>query len=203
MNKKALELSLTVIVIIILSIIIFIGGVALVYQFFAGAEELKAGIERRTQEQIEALVREGNQIVAIPFNKKTVSAGQQAVFGLGIRNVESTKEFSVSLSFVGGFDRQGKRLEQARGDDPGVKSFVEQNWLGNFQKLGPYEIKQNKIEVIPIIIRAHSEVYEGVRTSRGNYVFNVCVFKMPTPEPCELDNPNVYDKIRQVTVEVK
>lgn len=199
-GKKGLELSLTVIVLIILSIIIFIGGITLVWRFFAGAEEIKGGIEMQTKQQIESLLRQGNELVAIPINTKNVPVGSEATFGLGIRNILETQGFFVRLDFAGLYDQKGKEVQTGYDQD-----YIEQNWLGGFKEQGPIMIKRNSFEIVPVRIRTASTISPGQPTPRGTIaVFNVCVFSgtYVTGTPCELNAP-VYDKIKQVFIEAR
>lgn len=197
--KKGMELSLTVIVLIILTIIIFIGGIALVWKFFGAAEDIKGGIEMSTQQQIEALLRQGNELVAIPVNTKTVTTNKEVVFGLGVRNIKDAQNFFVRLDFVGLYDRQGQVVDSVTPDE----AYLEQEWLGNFKEQGPVSIARNKYEIIPLRVRAASTVADGQQTPRGALaVFNVCVCENNPCGDCVAGSP-VYDKIRQVFVEIK
>ncbi|MEM2915923.1 MAG: hypothetical protein QXT19_00990 [Candidatus Woesearchaeota archaeon] len=199
MNKKGLELSLTVIVVVIISIIILIGGIALVWKIFAGAEEIKAGIDKQTRDQIEAMLREGTELVAIPINTKAAPAGKDAVFGLGIRNIHQTQEFYVRIDFEGIYDSKGYRLDVF--PDP---ELIEREWLGGFQELGPITIERNKYEVVPLRIRAGTMISSTEATPRNSLaVFNVCVFPNNPGGECGLANKEVYDRINQVFVKIK
>jgi hypothetical protein len=200
MDKKGLELSMTVIVTLILSVMIFIGGITMVWKFFASAEDIKGGIEKQTQDQIEAMLRQGTDIVAIPINTKQVATGKEAVFGLGIKNVGEDQGFYVALSFSGIYDKGGQPL------GIGTKEYIEQYWLGGFKKQGPINIQRNKYDTVPLRIRAATSIDNGQTTPKqAMVVFNVCILN---PDPgddfnCELGIPPgaLYDKIRQVTIE--
>ncbi len=200
MDRKGLELSMTVIVTIILSVMIFIGGISMVWKFFASAEDIKGGIEKQTQDQIEAMLRQGTDITAIPINTKQVATGKEAVFGLGIKNVGEDQGFYVALSFSGIYDKAGKTIGM------GTKEYIEQNWLGGFKIQGPINIQRNKYEPVPLRVRAATNVDDGQATpKRAMVVFNVCILNSDPGEDfnCELGIPPgaLYDKIRQVTVE--
>lgn len=196
MNKKALELSLTVIVLIILTIIIFIGGIALTWQLFTGAEEIKMGIEKSTKDQIEALLREGNELVTIPINKQTLTLGKEAVFGLGIRNILEQEQYHVRMDFEGLYDKKGKTSTAQYDPD-----HIETLWLGSFQQQS-LTIKTNQHDIIPLRVRAATTIAPGITTPRNVIaVFNVCVSTTPLEE-CK-PGAEVYDRIKQVFVEIK
>lgn len=195
MNKKGMELSLTVIVLIIISIIIFIGGMSMVWKFFRSAEEIKAGIDQQTKGQIEALLREGNDIVAIPINTQQVQLGRDATYGLGIRNIRPQPTmFFIQLNLAGVFDQKGKAL-------PYDKDAIEKAWLGNFQSYENINIAHNKYEIVPLAVRAA----HGANVAKGSLVvFNVCVCTdvAETCGECTANTP-VYDKVHQIFVDVR
>lgn len=192
-DKKGLELSLTVIVLIILTIIIFIGGIALVWKLFAGAEEIKGGIELQTKQQIESLLREGNELVAIPVNTKQAALGSDATFGLGIRNIrEQPKTFFIQLNLAGVYTQKGQALPH---DGPAI----ERDWLGSFQTYEGISIAHDKYDIVPVTVRAMPRP----DTPKGALVvFNACVCEDSPCGECTLQTP-VYERIHQIFVEVK
>ena len=197
-GKKGMELAMTVVVLIIISIIIFIGGLALVWKFFAGAEEIKSQIDRSTQQQIEALLVQGNEIVTIPINAKTVRTGTDTTFGLGIRNVgKDTQDYFVRLDFSGIYDSRGQIHEVAYDE-----FYIEQRWLGGFREHGPISITKHEFKILPVYVKAGNSVSEGVPTPKGaNVVFNVCVYADSYDgQECVLGDPSIYDKVHQITV---
>ncbi len=201
MDKKGLELSLTVIVVIIISIIVFIGGIAFVWKMFSSAEEIKAGIDKQTKDQIEAMLREGTEIIVIPINTKQASLGSDATYGLGIRNIQQDQAFYVRIDFEGIYGSKGQRLDVI--PDP---EFVESEWLGGFREIGPTIIGRNKYEVIPLRIKAGTKISGSEATPRNAIaIFNVCVFPNNPGGECEPANKiNTYNnQINQVFVEIK
>lgn len=201
MDKKGLELSMTVIVTIIISVLIFIGGLTMVWKFFGSTTEIQGAIDQNTKNQIEALLRDSNDLVAIPINSQQVRAGKEATFGLGIRNIQETQAFYVRIDFAGLYDTKGQKIEGITPDD----TYVNEQWLGNFQEQGPINIAKNKFEIVPLRVRAAAMISDTEQTPRNSMaVFNVCVFAGNPGGECALSNKmNVYDKIRQVIVEVK
>jgi hypothetical protein len=202
MDRKGLELSMTIIVLLIISVIVFIGSITLVWKLFAGAEEIKAGIDLQTKNQIEALLRSGNELVTIPVNTQQASVGQEKAFGLGIRNIaEDERGYYVLLGFSNIYDRAGKPLSGAD------KEYVESRWLGNFISEGPIYIARNKYEIVPLRVRTDTRIGENQPTPKGSIVvFNVCVFDTPLQDQtvCNADARSVvYDKIKQVFIEIK
>lgn len=203
MNKKGFELSATIIVLIIITIVIFIGSLYFLKTFFTGAEQIKGEIEHSTQERIESLLRSGD-LVAIPLNKKVIKKGTGEAFGLGIRNVGADKSFTVVTNFHKAFGPDGKTpIVDA---DP---FFIAENWL--LYSEGPYRLRSNELKLIPISITVGNAIdYSGTSTKPGTYVFNVCVFKGTDMYECDVETfktigfpDELYNsKVYQMLVEV-
>lgn len=202
-NKKGFELSATMIVLIIITIVIFIGSMFFLKQFFIGAEQIKGDIEQSTQKQIESLLRSGD-LIAIPLNKKTIKKGTGNIFGLGIRNVGSEKYFSVAVKFHKAFEPDGKtEIFEA---DP---FYIAENWL--LYSEGPYRLRSNELKLIPISVTVNNALdYSSQSTKPGTYVFNVCVFKGTELYDCDIElfktigfPEELYNqKVYQIFVEV-
>lgn len=201
-NKKGFELSATVIVLLVITIVIFIGSLYFLKQFFSGAQEIKGEIERSTQEQIESLLRSGD-IVAIPINKKIMKKGAGSVFGLGLRNIGAKKDFWVSVNFYRAFEIDGFT------EIPADQFFMNDNWL--LYSEGPYLLDSNELKLVPVSVTVGSAIDDySTSTKAGTYVFNACVFRGDTYMDCDLDAfkstgfpEELYSKkVYQILVEV-
>ncbi len=168
MNNKGFELSASFIVTLIMVIVIFIGSIYFVQQFFFKAEEMKAEIERSTQEQIESLLQ-GGSLVAIPINTKEIKTGDSSVFGLGVRNVGETKGFKVVVNFNKAINDLGEVLF-----DESYAEYINSNWL--LYDSNEFFLDSNKLKTIPIAVGPDYRVSESENTVPGTYLFNVCVF---------------------------
>ncbi|MBI4016615.1 MAG: hypothetical protein HY363_02885 [Candidatus Aenigmarchaeota archaeon] len=204
MNKKGIELPLSAIVTVILMVMILAGAIVLTFRFFAGAEEIRAEIDRSTREQISSLLRTGNSLVAIPFNKAQLSRGGQKVFVVGVRNIAEKARFSVRVEFDSAYDLNEKPIVGVLPD------FINDKWLGAFSTILGVQIDKNKIDFIPVVVKAQGAVSESTPAPRGVYVFNVCVYKdavLPLA-PCQLEQLEMtkevfYDKtVHQLFVEL-
>ncbi|MEE9524982.1 MAG: hypothetical protein V3V78_00050 [Candidatus Woesearchaeota archaeon] len=99
MNKKAVELSINFLVVVILSIVILTSGLLIVKRYFGTAEDIKAQLDEQTIAHIEELLDEGDP-VAIASKRKVISGGESAIFGLGIFNInDDTQNFKVDIKF--------------------------------------------------------------------------------------------------------
>lgn len=196
MNKRGIEFSVGFLVGLIIAILIFSLSLYFVFQWFGEAEELKGDIDRQTQDRIMSTLKTGNQQVGIPISVIDVKRGDIATFGLGVRNIGNTAEFSASVSFAGAYDEKGNQMAV---DD----NYINTNWLGQLRNIAPFSLDKNEMQVVPIIVKAGTQMGQGINTQKGDFVFNVCVWQGPAQE-CSLAKRNdaFTQKIYQITVRV-
>ncbi len=99
-TTAALELSANVVVIMIVGIVIVGLGLSLFFGWIGSVEDFKDQIDSQTQQQIEALLSQG-QKVAVPFALQHAAPGKTASFGLGVRNnweADGTQDFILKVS---------------------------------------------------------------------------------------------------------
>ena len=93
-----MQLSINFLVVIILGIAMLVMGVVFVRKMFTGASDIKANLDKQTEEELENLMTSGER-VAIPYTKKEVRAGKTVLFGLGILNVlGEDKNFVIDVA---------------------------------------------------------------------------------------------------------
>ena len=87
-NKKgAIGLAMNIIVILIISVVILTGGILFIQQLIGGAEDIKAQLDQKTEDEIQRLITDQGKKVALPLHTVTIEAGNNHVFGLGILNL--------------------------------------------------------------------------------------------------------------------
>lgn len=177
-NKKGLEVAIGTIVLIILAILVFIFAIAIVFDIFGGAEEIKAQIDIKTKSQIEAAMQRTNELVSIPFNVKSTKRGDAVTFGMGVKNILSPRDFSASVSFDDAYNPDGSVMGNVDTET------VMDTWLGNFRNIPAFHLVKNDYKLVPITILANTNTGFGP-TQVGDYVFNVCIFTKETPDPCD------------------
>ncbi len=87
MNKRAIEVGINFIVILIIAIVVFGLGLNFAFKFFKKAEEFREEIDQRTRQEIESLIVGSGAKVAIYPTQLTLYGGQKATIGIGILNV--------------------------------------------------------------------------------------------------------------------
>ena len=147
MKRGAIALSVNAIIIIILSIIIFAAGIALLYQFISSAEETQDLLNQQLVNSIESRLVQQNKLVVLPFNTAVLNAGDNKIFGLGFKNIEEERQFTVEIKLSAGSPMPG---------DPSW--FLYEN---------TYLVKENDIQNVAIRSQVPNEAEAGI------YIFNV------------------------------
>ena len=105
-NKGAIDLSVNMIVIIIISIVILVLGITLMYQLIEGSLDIKNTLDARTQSELERLLVDQGKKVALPLSTITLLRSESHVFGLGILNVDATNDqFLITVEVSQVFDQ--------------------------------------------------------------------------------------------------
>jgi hypothetical protein len=98
MKKGAIGLSINTLVVVIISIVILSGGITLLYKFIGGAEDIKATLDQRTQDELERLLVGQGKKVALPLHVAEIPRGESHLFGLGISNTKDNKDnFAIGI----------------------------------------------------------------------------------------------------------
>ena len=164
MNKKGMEMQISFIVMLILSIVVFAYGLFFVKNLFTQAGEIKAQLSEDAEKRIELLLDRGDRLV-IPVTARDAKAGEIATYGLGILNLRGqTTTFYISIACTVALDT--REMEIPDGCD-GTWTFQPD----------PVTLENNGKEIIPIAIQAIGS------KSRGTYGFSVKVsIDSPTGE---------------------
>ena len=180
MNKKAIELSVNFLVILIIALSVFGMGIKMTFQLMTKAEEIRADVDESTQREIEEALTTG-EIVSIPINHKKTKVGKSAAFGLGIFNSEPTQEFTIEMEFEKAFNK----------DKEDISSYVEEDeWI--LTTFGPYKINKNENKVLGLPVRVPRKT-GSVKTAKGTYIFKVTIYN---------ETMKKYGNIQKVYVEV-
>jgi hypothetical protein len=173
MNKKGIELAISFVVIIIISLVVFAGSMVIVRNIFSGAEELKATLDQQTDSQIQEMLSAG-EIVAVPLAHKAIAIGDKAVFWAAVSNAFQTATNDKFYVLVGLGNVYNPDGSAATGDLTfALQSHINQNWL--FYDKGPHTIPIGDYKAISIFVSVGDEIAPGKDTKKGLYAFNVCV----------------------------
>ena len=164
-NKKAaIGLSMEILVVVIISIVILVAGITLLRQLIGGAEDIKAGLDQRTNEELERLLVDQGQPVATSIDQANLNRGESYVFGLGIRNIDATQfgtQFKIDLNLI-------KVVDSQNNDITAQLINSASSWaLYNSEEITILE-NENRKEPISIDIPSDAP--------KGEYFFNAKVF---------------------------
>src|SRR3989344_5094068 len=174
MNKKAIELSINFLVIIIISLAVFGMGILFVNKIFFAAGKKITEMDQQTKEELARLLDDGSK-VAMPFFQKTVIHGNTATFGIGILNTlepskfsaGNTNEFKVIVKFDEAFDKDDNTITPVSDPDGDYRVPNDNGWLAYDHD--EHEIKMNDQGTYTIAISSPRDAQAGV------YIFNVAV----------------------------
>ena len=165
MNKKALQLSVTFIVWLILALVVFGMGMTLFRQFFTEAENIKQNLDEETRKELQQIMMASSEEVIIYPTHLTVLRGKSGVFGVGILNIKTTENFEIKPEFNQlCYNREGGTMP-CDADDIQVIDTIQR------------KIKGNSRETIEIPFRVNNKV------SSGKYAIQVNVTRVGELSP--------------------
>ncbi len=187
-HKGAVELSMNMLVVIILSLVIVGGGVTLLYKFVGSATDIESDLDAQTQEEIERiLINEGRQ-TAMPIQTKIIGAGDSTILGIGIRNTNSeTSSFTITIEFdrmintAGEMYQTTEELEEIFNINPG-------EWL--LYNTDPFDLETGAYSKEGISINI------AKNAPKGEYVYKAKVIMSGTP-------PLQYGRTQPFTIQVQ
>jgi len=188
-SKKALELSITFLVSLIIGIVLLGIGLVFVTNVLSGAEEIQEhGLPSTFDYEAEACVDRGDK-VCIPIEKKETDTGKSVSLGIVINNIYgSKKEFKTFVVFRRGVSEEGDVIEEIEGE-----------WT--FDDFAEIELENNDHYILEIPIRPPK------KTPSGTYTFNINVcFDADDnidAEKCSSAFKSLYAPTSQISVVVK
>lgn len=185
-NKKAIQLSVNFIVMLIIAIVVFGFGVSFLGKFFEGAAEMQKQLDQDTQKRIESLLSTG-ELIAIPINSRTLEVGQNYMFGMGILNILNKDErFNIYIKCTTAIDKAGGNLAGGVEDYCERPTNPDRKWT--FEDDFNEDIQNNEQKTMELLF----SVPKG--TKPGTYIFTVTV----------RDSTNkIYDVPRKLYIKVK
>jgi len=160
LNKRAVELSINFLVVVIISIVVLGLGIRLLYTLYGGAVEIRDVSLEDIDKQIGALVCEGTESACIGKDTQTIKRGDLGIFGLKVLNlVGSNMDFEITAT-------KGKFIEKD-GTEGTFSSDIEcLPTCGNSrtETIHNHEEKDIAIGIKP-----------GKNADSGTYIFDVVV----------------------------
>ena len=136
-------------------------GVLLIKKYFGTAEEIKTQLDEQTTEQIESLLDEGD-IVAVLLKRKSIPVGGNAIYGLGVLNInKDPTSFDVEVYLSNAFKKNKEEIA------PNTLPTHPEDWLLYEES---FSLNYREKKSLPIRVT----VPKGVL--RGTYIYNVEVF---------------------------
>jgi hypothetical protein len=159
-KRGAIGLSINMLVVIIMSIVILVGGIAFLYKMIGDTEGIQKSLNEGTRRELDRLIMGQGKRVAIAFQSQTLNRGDSHIFGIGILNIDSTlSDFYMDVQVSKFTDKTGVELTNTVDVDEWVR-----------YSRGPYPILENEMHSESIRI----EVPKTAES--GEYIFNARVY---------------------------
>ncbi len=172
MNKRAIELSINFIVILILSIAMFAAGFFIMKKVFTTTNQMKETLSDQQKTKLEQILANGAEPVKAIYSERTLRPGGHDVFGLGIRNDLGYKEnFTIEADFDIYIDSKGEvKCDSELGCtlDPNKGVSIIAN--PDSQHMEVHTVANNERAIVDDIY-----VYAAKGAEKGTYVFNIKV----------------------------
>ncbi|MBW2964985.1 hypothetical protein KY363_06015 [Candidatus Woesearchaeota archaeon] len=171
-NKRGIELSINFIVMLILAIAVFAGGLMFAAKFFGQAEKIRGNMDAQTEKQIEKLLDSGSPVV-IPINTKEIFRNKYDTFGVGVLAQDSGK-FTITVKDKSAYNADKSAIT----DDFSTWYEAQPSEL---------ELKKNEKGKFLVIVKVPKSA------KKGTYIFEASVdFKHATDSTQDMspyDNP--------------
>ncbi|MBT7902978.1 hypothetical protein HN587_03870 [Candidatus Woesearchaeota archaeon] len=164
-NKKGIQLSINFIVMLILAISMFGGGLVFLKKFFSKTQDMKGSLDSQTEQQIEKLLDSGS-LVVIPIHTKEIFRSKSDTFGVGVL-ADVTANYILEAQFQTAFAKDKTTI-----CSPNSGCSVE-SWLlmGSGELIESKKISKNEKGRFLIMVDVPSDA------KRGTYVFKLQVHK--------------------------
>ena len=185
-SKKAIEMQVNFIVMLILAIVVFSLGSMVAIKIFSKTSDLKEKLDEKMKRDILTILSKSDEKVVIPINIGTIPRGKHAVFGVGIKNKGDTSYFTFECTLSVAADKDNNEIQCADCD----------KWIVfPVQKGKKYKIKLKKFDNDVDSIN----VFVPKNAKSGTYAFNVQVKKC-TDDNCE--QTENYAALKKIYVKV-
>ncbi|MEK6948867.1 MAG: hypothetical protein AABX34_01505 [Nanoarchaeota archaeon] len=175
MPKKALELSLTFMVVVIIAIVLFSIGVKFIYDIANETSKIDKISTDELDKKFAQLSCESSDKVCIGIIRKIIPKGSFDTFGIKIINIEPTTSFLIEITPSKAFDKQNNETTNSI------------NFKYNNDEI---EIEKNEEKSLGIAFEVPKDAVSGT------YVFDIVVKNKVNEEFQQ------YDELEKVYVEV-
>lgn len=164
-NKRAIQLSVNFLVMLILGLFVLGMGLILTYKILNKTDDMTQILDSQLKDQVLDSLNSGSK-VSIVLNPITTKSGKVAKFPLGIYNIERKKKFYIRISYKGYYDYNGNKEYYT----PKYLKFIFNNQIGGRDQGIDIAISIDEdskfASAIPILIKGKP----------GKYVFKLEVF---------------------------
>jgi len=180
-KKGAIELSMSTLVIVIISMVVLGLGVKLLYSFVSGTEQIKGQLDEQTQTELQRLLVDQGKQVALPLHQATLTGGESHVFGVGVLNIGGVGDsFKLQVDLSQMIDPQQVPITTSNNQRQYILSWLNYN-------NEDMTIKESEHRNEPILIDIPNDAV------KGTYIFDAKI----------LAQNNLYGNVQKFYVTVQ
>jgi hypothetical protein len=151
-NKKAIELSINFVVLLIIALVVFGMGLTLFRKFFVQAEAIQENLDEQTRKELQQRMMNSLEQVVIYPTQMTIKKGRGDVFGVGILNIGNDADlFYIEADFSTNplcYNRDGESMACDAGDISVIETISR-------------TIKSNERQIIDVPVRVSDNAASG------------------------------------------
>ena len=175
-NKRGIELSINFIVMLILALAVFSGGMVFATKFFGHAQKVRGTLDAQTEKQIEKLLDSGSPFV-IPINTKEVLRNKYATYGLGVL-AQFNGRYELTVEFDSAFEKNSKNP---------ITGVSPQDWLSGAP--ATLDLKKNEKGKYMVLVQVPKGAPSGTYIYKANIRFFGSTDTPVVSDMAQYDNP--------------
>ncbi len=195
MNKKAaVELSVNMIIITVLSLIVLGIGFYIVTNIFTTATEYKEKLDEQTKENVRKMLMQSGELISLPINKYTVQRGKREIIAVGLlNNLGYSNLFYLSIRCNEAVDPDENELcaeNQGTSCNTETTAYCS-NWI--IMDTEKITLENREATVIGLFVTVPDIA------PAGTFAFN---FKVCTGNSCNISGSTQYSTTKKVYISV-
>lgn len=187
-SRRGIELSINFIVMLVLAIAVFAGGLVFASKFFGHAERVRGSLDAQTERQLEKLLDSGSPVV-MPLSSKEVFRKNFETFGLGVL-AKYPGTYTMHVDFESAF-RKGSNERIL-----GLSEQFMESWLRIPEDSYSRQLEKDEKGKFLIGVEVPKEA------EKGTYIFDVRVSFDPAEGVDDSLATDEYDAPLQMIIKV-
>ncbi len=180
-KRAAIELSMNVIVIIILSMATLGIGIWLGNKIINKGQIMSESAFSEMENSLNEIMCSDRDIVCLQPGRAKINIGKGSVFKLRINNIDQSADFRINVKLVGAYAGLNEKLiKDDEMEEANTYMIANNRWV-LFDR-DDFRIEANKDKMKAIYIKPDRHIYDNTPTVRGSYLFSVSIMRKNATE---------------------